>query len=132
LVIADVNGLKLTNDAFGHFAGDDLLRKFSSVLNQKLRAEDVAARIGGDEFVLLLPKMDSAGAERLIDQIKEGIRNVKPQNAILSVSFGWATKETIADDFDTLFIQAEDNMYHTKLTESTNMKNATIQLAMRK
>lgn len=132
LVIADLNGLKLTNDTFGHFAGDDLLRKFTSVLSQKLKAEDVAARIGGDEFVLLLPKMDSAGAELLINQIKEAISNVKTENAILSVSFGWATKETLEDDFNALFIQAEDNMYHTKLTESTKMKNATIQLAMRK
>lgn len=132
LVIADVNGLKLTNDAFGHFAGDDLLRKFTSVLNQKLKAEDVAARIGGDEFVLLLPKMDSVGAELLINQIKEAIRNVNTEYAVLSVSFGWATKETLADDFNALFILAEDNMYHRKLTESTDMKNATIQLAMRK
>ena len=132
LVIADLNGLKLTNDAFGHFAGDDLLRKFTSVLNQKLKVEDVAARIGGDEFVLLLPKMDSAGAEVLINQIKEAISNIKTENAILSVSFGWATKETLEDDFNALFIQAEDKMYHTKLTESTDMKNATIQLAMQK
>ncbi len=132
LVIADVNGLKLTNDAFGHFAGDDLLKKFTSILNKELRAEDVAARIGGDEFVLLLPKMDSAGAEQLIGRIKQGIQNAKSEHAVLSVSFGWVTKETVADDFGALFIQAEDNMYHTKLIESTNMKNETIQLAMRK
>ena len=64
LAIADVNGLKLTNDAFGHFAGDDLLKKIAAVINRELRAEDLAARIGGDEFALLLPKTDSAGADR--------------------------------------------------------------------
>ncbi len=132
LVIADINGLKLTNDAFGHLAGDNLLRKFTAILNRELRAEDMAARIGGDEFVLLLPKMDSGETERLINQIKAEIRNEKTDNVVLSVSFGWATKEKVEDDFEALFIQAEDKMYHSKLIESTDMKNETIRLAMRK
>ena len=132
LVIADVNGLKLTNDAFGHFAGDDLLKKFTSILNKELRAEDVAARIGGDEFVLLLPQTDSAAAEALVMRIKERIRRSKSDHAILSVSFGWAVKEAAEEEFAALFIQAEDNMYHTKLVESSYMKNETILLAMTK
>ncbi len=132
LVIADVNGLKLTNDAFGHFAGDDLLKKIAAVINRELRAEDLAARIGGDEFALLLPKTDSAGAEVLINRIKKGFRTARTENSVLSVSFGWATKETVEDDFSTLFIQAEDNMYHAKLIESMNMKNETIQLVMKR
>jgi diguanylate cyclase (GGDEF)-like protein/PAS domain S-box-containing protein len=132
LAIADVNGLKLTNDAFGHFAGDDLLKKIAAVINRELRAEDLAARIGGDEFALLLPKTDSAGAEVLINRIKKGFRTARTENSVLSVSFGWATKETVEDDFSTLFIQAEDNMYHAKLIESMNMKNETIQLVMKR
>jgi diguanylate cyclase (GGDEF)-like protein len=132
LVVADINGLKLTNDAFGHYAGDDLLRKFTFILNQALRAEDIAARIGGDEFVLLLPQTESAEAERIVSRIKAGISRLKSENAVLSVSFGWATKKAVEDDFDLLFVQAEDNMYHTKLVESTDMKNETIRLAMRK
>lgn len=132
LVIADINGLKLTNDVFGHFAGDDLLKKFTSILNRELRAEDIAARIGGDEFVLLLPNMDWEGAETLVDRIKERISQSKSDHAILSVSFGWAVKETAEEDFAPLFIQAEDNMYHKKLVESSNMKEETILLAMRK
>lgn len=130
LVIADVNGLKLTNDAFGHFSGDDLLKRFASVLNRELGAEDVAARIGGDEFVLLLPKTDSLETELLVNRIKEGIGREKTEHAILSVSFGWATKETVGEDFGTLFIQAEENMYHSKLAESSKMKSDTIRKAM--
>lgn len=132
MVIADVNGLKLTNDAFGHFAGDDLLRKFTSIINKEIRAEDVAARIGGDEFAILLPKVHSESAEAVVNRIKERISQSKTDNAILSVSFGWATKETVEEDFGTIFIQAEDSMYHSKLIESAIMKNETIQLAMRK
>lgn len=132
LVLADINGLKLTNDAFGHFAGDNLLKKFASILERELRAEDAAARIGGDEFALLLPKTDSMGARKLIDRINESIRHVKIDHAILSASFGWATKQEVTDDFTTLFMQAEDQMYHTKLVESANMKSRTIRLAMEK
>jgi diguanylate cyclase (GGDEF)-like protein/PAS domain S-box-containing protein len=132
MVIADVNGLKMTNDAFGHLAGDELLKKFTAALNGELRAEDVAARIGGDEFVLLLPKTDADGAEHLVKRIRERIRNATCDHAILSVSFGWATKQTVEEDFEALFIQAEDNMYHTKLVESTAMKNETIRLALQK
>ena len=132
LIVADVNGLKLTNDAFGHFAGDELLQRFSSILNKELRSEDVAARIGGDEFTVLLPKMDSVGAEKIVSKIKASIGNERTDHSRLSVSFGWATKETVSDDFDTLFMQAEDHMYHRKLLESARMKNETIHLAIRK
>lgn len=132
LVIADVNGLKLTNDAFGHNTGDELLRKFACILNRQLRPENMAARIGGDEFVLLLPQTDFSETETLIRRIKDDIRNEKLEHAILSVSFGWATKESVDEDFGALFIQAEDSMYHTKLVESMNMKNETIRLAMKK
>lgn len=132
LVIADVNGLKLTNDVFGHFAGDNLLKKFAAILNQVLGAADVAARIGGDEFAILLPKTDSARAEKMIDQIKAFMQDNKPDKAILSVSFGWATKDSVLEDFNNLFIQAEDRMYSKKLIESANMKNETIHLAIQK
>lgn len=132
LVLGDVNGLKLTNDAFGHLAGDALLKQFADILNRELRAEDVAARIGGDEFILLLPKTDAMGAEKVIRRIKETIKAHNTGGAILSVSFGWAVKETLDDSFDVLFMQAEDRMYHQKLSESAAMKNETIQLAARK
>lgn len=131
MVLADVNGLKLTNDAFGHNAGDELLKRFSLIFKSVLRAEDVAARIGGDEFVLLLSRAGSSEAEMVIKKIKNLMKSSRSGQPILSVSFGWATKESLEEDFNDLFLQAEDNMYHNKLIESPRMKNDTIQLAMR-
>ncbi len=132
LVLADINGLKLTNDAFGHIAGDELLKRFTDILEQGLRSEDIAARIGGDEFVLLLPKTNEAGAETIITRIKTAIRAQNTGHSLLSVSFGWAVKQELSDHIDALFMQAEDRMYHQKLFESALMKNETIQLAKNK
>jgi len=56
IAMIDVNGLKLTNDAFGHEAGDQLLQRVAQVLKQECRTDDIISRVGGDEFVVLLPK----------------------------------------------------------------------------
>ncbi|HEX9026847.1 MAG TPA: PAS domain S-box protein [Clostridium sp.] len=131
LVVADVNGLKLTNDAFGHLVGDELLKRFATILKKESRKEDIIARTGGDEFVLLFPKTNSLEAEKIVKRIKESIDKEKSDKTILSVSFGWATKSDIDDDFDKIYMQADDNMYHKKLLESTSMKRETIKLITR-
>jgi diguanylate cyclase (GGDEF)-like protein/PAS domain S-box-containing protein len=128
LVMADVNGLKLTNDAFGHLAGDELLKKLATIIKQESRADDIIARIGGDEFVLVFPETDSPQAEKIIRRIKFSIEKEKTDRTILSVSFGWATKNVINEDINNIFVQAEDNMYRKKLFESTSMKSKTMKL----
>ena len=55
--MGDVDGLKLTNDIFGHAAGDRLLKKVAEVLRNVCRKDDIIARIGGDEFIILLLKL---------------------------------------------------------------------------
>ena len=128
LVLADVNGLKLTNDAFGHSLGDSLLREVAQVFKKECRAEDVIARIGGDEFVLLLPKTDENEAQKIIARIKNSISQKQKDNIICSVSFGWATKHFLKEDIRKVFMQAEDSMYRRKLAESNLMRNETIKL----
>ncbi len=66
IVMGDVNGLKLINDSFGHAAGDELLRKASEIIRKGCRADDIVARIGGDEFVLILPRTDVYETELLV------------------------------------------------------------------
>jgi diguanylate cyclase (GGDEF)-like protein len=72
IIIGDVvNGLKLTNDAFGHAEGDKLLQKVASILKSCCREEDIVARWGGDEFLILLPKTPAKVA-RSNDSKNEG------------------------------------------------------------
>jgi diguanylate cyclase (GGDEF)-like protein len=128
--MADVNGLKLTNDAFGHKTGDLLLQKISDIMKKECRINDIIARIGGDEFVLLLPQTDAKNAEIIIDRINTAIKNENIHNIIMSVSMGYAVKENNSDDMEAIFMQAEDNMYRCKLTEGSSMRSRSIDIIM--
>ncbi|KOA20013.1 cyclic di-GMP phosphodiesterase response regulator RpfG [Clostridium homopropionicum DSM 5847] len=128
VVMADVNGLKLTNDAFGHLLGDRLLTEFADIMKKTERPEDIIARIGGDEFILVLPKTDSKGAERIVKDITTLASEKKIENLILSISFGWDTKKHSWEDISKISTQAENYMYKHKLDESPKMKSETIKL----
>ena len=92
IAMIDVNGLKLTNDAFGHEAGDSILRGVSTVLKSECRSDDIISRIGGDEFVVLLPRTNHKEAETVVKRIYKAIENENMDNVVLSVSIGWETK----------------------------------------
>ena len=128
LVLADVNGLKLTNDAFGHLAGDRLLIRTAEIIKQECRQDDIIARIGGDEFMIILPHTELKEAECIISRIKKTMSAKEYDNVILSVSFGAATKIEPEQNVESVFIEAENAMYRYKLNESTSMRNKTIQL----
>lgn len=128
LVLADLNGLKLTNDAFGHALGDSLLKNVAQVFKKECRSEDVIARIGGDEFIFLLPRTDGNEAEKIIERINNSISEKQREKIFCSVSFGWATKHYTKEDIRKIFMRAEDYMYRNKLTESSSMRNETIKL----
>lgn len=130
LVMLDVNGLKLTNDAFGHKEGDMLLIKIANILKSECRRNDVVARIGGDEFVILLPETNEKEASLIIERIYKTIEKEKTDNAILSVSIGFAVKQDASDDMNEVFMRAEDEMYRHKLSESSSMRSKTIELIM--
>ncbi|SMB79879.1 PAS domain S-box-containing protein/diguanylate cyclase (GGDEF) domain-containing protein [Desulfonispora thiosulfatigenes DSM 11270] len=131
LVMADVNGLKLTNDAFGHTSGDMLLKAVADIMKKELRADDILARIGGDEFVILLPKTDSVEAQLIVNRLKDKISNTVIDKISASVSFGLDTKKEESEDMEKIFAQAEDYMYRRKLLESGSMKSEMITLITR-
>lgn len=131
LVMIDVNGLKLINDAFGHAAGDKLLKTASQFMQSACRSEDIFSRIGGDEFVLLLPKTDMDVAEQIMKRIYQETVDKAMDNMILSVSYGMATKYDVDTSLNEIFKIAEDHMYRKKLSESLSMRYQMIEVVLK-
>ncbi|MDD2371665.1 MAG: diguanylate cyclase [Firmicutes bacterium] len=122
IVMIDINGLKMTNDAFGHLAGDELLKKVAEILVTECRSDEIIARIGGDEFILLLPKTTSNQAEVISERIYKAIAKEKINNIDVSVSIGWGVKISDKQNIDDIFIKAEETMYHKKLIENQSLR----------
>ena len=69
-MIIDIDGLKAINDSFGHHAGDDLIRRVAGIMRERVRTTDIVARLSGDEFAVLMPQTDTAGALQLGEDLR--------------------------------------------------------------
>lgn len=130
LILADVNGLKLVNDSFGHILGDELLKKAAEVLKKGCRNSDIIARLGGDEFVAILTRTNEIQAEQIIKRINSIASSEKVGAIDISISFGYQTKINIKENIQEIYKKAEDYMYRHKLYESSSIRNKTIELIM--
>jgi diguanylate cyclase (GGDEF)-like protein len=94
LVVADLDDFKLVNDHFGHQAGDDVLRAFADILRGRIRSVDLAARLGGEEFSILLPETGLDGAEALAESLRIAVAElavpVDSSEVRVTASFGVA------------------------------------------
>ncbi|MEN6350888.1 MAG: PAS domain S-box protein [Syntrophomonas sp.] len=123
IIMGDVNGLKLINDALGHQEGDKLLITVADALKEACRAEDILARWGGDEFIILLPGCPHSIAAGIVDRIKsaETIFHTLPIQT--SISLGTATKTRSDEDIRSIIKEAEDKMYRNKLLENKSTRS---------
>nr|WP_285801067.1 HD domain-containing phosphohydrolase [Exiguobacterium sp. s122] len=131
LIVVDINGLKLTNDAFGHMVGDRLLIEASNILKREVRGKDTVARIGGDEFVIILPNTDATEAKQLADRLSRQFLAKSIEGLPISASFGEAVKQDETLSIAEVFNLAEDRMYHHKVSEKQSRRHHSIQLIMR-
>lgn len=122
VIFVDMNGLKLTNDVFGHEQGDRLLIAAAQLLTKVCRKTDVVARWGGDEFILLLPGADGKTCREICDRIRRLCLEQEPNPIPLSAAIGAATKETPNVSIQDLFGAAENRMYSNKLLESKEVR----------
>ena len=114
-IIIDLNGLKVANDTLGHDAGDKLLRRLGEVLNGVVTSPNSAARIGGDEFAILMPGADKQVAANLVETIYEllKINNQFYSASPLGISIGVATSEP-GETLEAMVRRADMSMYEVK------------------
>ena len=127
MILADLNGLKLTNDVFGHQAGDRLLVRLAEIIRSSCRQEDVVVRWGGDEFLIILPHTSYQAAEKVCERIREKCRQAGRDPIEISCAMGVATRNTLNRDIATLFSSAEDRMYTSKLQEGPQAHQMILQ-----
>jgi diguanylate cyclase (GGDEF)-like protein/PAS domain S-box-containing protein len=125
IVMADVDRLKETNDELGHAAGDELLKKAAELFKGAFRREDVAARIGGDEFAAILPNTDAAALIEAMERLQQHIAasNVENPGQTVSLSIGAATAKS-GDELMAAWRKADQRMYrHKKRRSATKSRN---------
>ncbi len=118
LCYVDLNGFKPVNDRYGHQAGDQVLKEVAVRLRRALRVVDTVARTGGDEFVLLLPGIESVPHVDAVLQKLAVVLRVpvlyKGHNIVVGASMGWALFASEADNLDALMALADSRMYEMK------------------
>lgn len=117
VLYVDLDGFKLVNDRGGHEAGDRILREVAQRLQRSLRPDELVARVGGDEFVAILPGSDRAEAQRAAADLRQRLREtcVLREGAIqLDASVGIACFPADGDDFDSLLAHADRDMYASR------------------
>ncbi len=130
IITCDIDGLKLINDALGHAEGDKLLVTMATIIKECIRQEDIAARVGGDEFSILLPKTPSKTAQEVIVRItaacKKYERSLGKDLLLASMSMGLATKSHADEDFASISNMAERFMYKRKLLEHRSFHSSLL------
>ncbi|MCL1066205.1 diguanylate cyclase [Shewanella olleyana] len=118
LLFIDLDGFKGVNDQYGHRIGDELLKALADKVNKHLLIDDILARYGGDEFIILMPNMDSisaaeCAAEKLLQLFSEPVI-VEDKVIIISACIGLALSNGTDKDTDSLIHRADTAMYQAK------------------
>jgi diguanylate cyclase (GGDEF)-like protein len=102
-VVLDIDNFKHINDLHGHLAGDDYLKKLAFVINRSLREQDICGRVGGEEFLIILPETGAAGAVNLANRIREQVEKTE------LVHHGRVIKTTISAGISQFGLHAVDS-----------------------
>lgn len=126
IIMGDVNGLKITNDVFGHNEGDRLLKLVAEIINESVRSSDIISRWGGDEFVILLPKTDEKKVEEICNRIYSACEKYDSNKINVSISLGYSVKNKSNQDIFKVLKFAEDIMYKNKFFATRSFRSSVI------
>lgn len=126
IIMIDLNGLKLINDTYGHAKGDVVLKSLADILKNTCRKEELIARWGGDEFILLLPQTNTEEVKKLSQRIIQAFKGVLVEGIPISIAIGTAQKDTMDKPLNKVLNEAEDQMYKSKLQESKSARSSVL------
>lgn len=128
VLVYDLDGLKLTNDVFGHIEGDKIIKKASDFLKEVYQNSFFISRIGGDEFVVLSKDIDNDEVVKKIAMVDSLIKEYNNINSIeMNISCGGLIVENSDLSFDKAFIEAENIMYRRKLNNRSSRKSKVLE-----
>lgn len=133
LVMCDVDGLKIVNDTLGHDKGDQLLKTVANLINHCFRKNDIVARVGGDEFAILLPQTSEDTVKHSLSRIRQKVKeyNQYTIEIPLSISVGYAVRTSPETTMSSIFEEADNNMYREKLHSRLSARSSIVQTMMR-
>lgn len=126
IIMGDSNGLKMVNDVFGHEEGDRLLRSITDIFRKACSTDDIIARIGGDEFAVILPYTSIERMNTVTSNIKRMCSLSTGDHIHPSIALGTAVKTDISQSIEKTYKLAEDRMYNNKLVESKSIRSSII------
>lgn len=114
MIFLDVDHFKQVNDKHGHDIGDEVLRAIGVFLQEQVRGHDVVARMGGEEFLMLMNHCDMLAAAEKAESIRLGLEKIKPAGLMVTASFGVAQLDKSLTSFDKLFKAADQAVHRAK------------------
>jgi len=132
ILVIDIDGLKYINDAFGHQHGDRMLLVFSKVLKRIFRPSDVVARIGGDEFGVLIRDVDEfkiwSIAERLRSNLDAHNKSLKGNRSPINISLGYSIKNDKSKTVEQTFKEADDMLFREKIPKREDVRRSILKV----
>jgi diguanylate cyclase (GGDEF)-like protein len=115
LIMADLDHFKVINDTYGHAGGDQVLKGFGALLQNTIRREDLAARLGGEEFIVALPHTDLSEALSIAERIRLGLEEMKWEQIETQITGSFGISQFRPEDTaDSLIERADQALYRAK------------------
>lgn len=132
VIMGDMNGLKLYNDTFGHAKGDEAIIALVARMKQSMPADAQLARIGGDEFAMILPRTNEQEIRAYLDLLEQRLDslNLPTEGTDVSISFGYGLQRKPEDGLDSLLKEAEAFMYNRKYYSNRSSRSSAVHVIM--